>query len=553
MSPIVSRTTFEMSTYVSVEISPATTTSPVVISVSQATRPSGSLPSTASRTESEIWSATLSGWPSVTDSEVKRNSRMPLARRLPGRLLDPEEEAHLEVVRVRDRVFHRGPERPEVAADLGRDVLLRQLLDQGHTAVDVDVEKAVRLVGQARCVGGRLEALTLGERFAAVLHAADTGRLVGHDKLPVDVGVVEPDAVRRHRVNGSAIDRLGLRRRSQLTLDEAVHDRLTVRAMTGCGHQRHFRDRERNARRAGRARQNVERVLALQHASDLLQRLRELTVGRIVEERVLLQAGEHVLRPVERQVEERVRRRGSEQLRLEARRRGDALEELPRRAVHDRVQADAVRRRTEPHGDPVERTDLVDIRLDPRAAVFAREVHQERTVDVRAHDRVAAKPSHRLLERMLAGERLSLGIARLLEAVDRGLLRRDHLPAAERVVDDAVRRVRLRGVGLVEHLLELRLVGWLHEHDEVPRVVLEIEPREVDLLAQRRLDVLRPVELGLLVEVALDRVDTLLLVGELAGQLVDRLPLRRARVGVDGEERGGGRRDEFARARADLV
>src|SRR6476469_8559990 len=28
----------------------------------------------ASRTPSEIWSATLSGWPSVTDSEVKRNS-----------------------------------------------------------------------------------------------------------------------------------------------------------------------------------------------------------------------------------------------------------------------------------------------------------------------------------------------------------------------------------------------------------------------------------------------------------------------------------------------
>src|SRR5215210_7861324 len=29
---------------------------------------------TASRTPSEIWSATLSGWPSVTDSEVNRNS-----------------------------------------------------------------------------------------------------------------------------------------------------------------------------------------------------------------------------------------------------------------------------------------------------------------------------------------------------------------------------------------------------------------------------------------------------------------------------------------------
>ncbi len=65
-----------MSTYVSVEISPATTTRPVVTSVSQATRPFGSDARTASRTESEIWSATLSGWPSVTDSDVNENERV---------------------------------------------------------------------------------------------------------------------------------------------------------------------------------------------------------------------------------------------------------------------------------------------------------------------------------------------------------------------------------------------------------------------------------------------------------------------------------------------
>ena len=41
-------------------------------SVSQATRPTGSSRSTASSTASEIWSAILSGWPSVTDSEVKK-------------------------------------------------------------------------------------------------------------------------------------------------------------------------------------------------------------------------------------------------------------------------------------------------------------------------------------------------------------------------------------------------------------------------------------------------------------------------------------------------
>ncbi len=58
-------------TYVLVVISPATTAMPVVTIVSHATRLAGSSRRMASRTASEIWSATLSGWPSVTDSEVK--------------------------------------------------------------------------------------------------------------------------------------------------------------------------------------------------------------------------------------------------------------------------------------------------------------------------------------------------------------------------------------------------------------------------------------------------------------------------------------------------
>ena len=52
--------------------SPATCTWPVVIRVSTATRLAGSCASRASRIESLIWSAILSGCPSVTDSEVKR-------------------------------------------------------------------------------------------------------------------------------------------------------------------------------------------------------------------------------------------------------------------------------------------------------------------------------------------------------------------------------------------------------------------------------------------------------------------------------------------------
>src|ERR1043165_9844125 len=57
-----------------VVISPASTTRLSFTSVSAATRERGSWARIASSTASEIWSATLSGWPSETDSEVKRKS-----------------------------------------------------------------------------------------------------------------------------------------------------------------------------------------------------------------------------------------------------------------------------------------------------------------------------------------------------------------------------------------------------------------------------------------------------------------------------------------------
>src|SRR4051794_3707374 len=71
MVRIRSRTICFTSTYPVVVTSPATTTRPVVSSVSTATRLFGSCRSISSRTESLIWSAILSGCPSVTDSEVK--------------------------------------------------------------------------------------------------------------------------------------------------------------------------------------------------------------------------------------------------------------------------------------------------------------------------------------------------------------------------------------------------------------------------------------------------------------------------------------------------
>ena len=72
MSVITPRTSSSRSTQASVVISPATIATPVLTSVSQATRARLSCASMASRMASEIWSATLSGWPSDTDSDVKR-------------------------------------------------------------------------------------------------------------------------------------------------------------------------------------------------------------------------------------------------------------------------------------------------------------------------------------------------------------------------------------------------------------------------------------------------------------------------------------------------
>src|SRR5205807_1460063 len=72
MRLMVARTMSGTCTYVDVVISPATHARPVVTSVSQATRAVGSSTRIASRTASEMASATLSGCPSVTDSDVKR-------------------------------------------------------------------------------------------------------------------------------------------------------------------------------------------------------------------------------------------------------------------------------------------------------------------------------------------------------------------------------------------------------------------------------------------------------------------------------------------------
>src|SRR5690349_14516110 len=68
------RTSSSRSTHARVVTSPAMMATPVFTSVSQATRERLSRAISASSTASEIWSATLSGWPSETDSDVNRTS-----------------------------------------------------------------------------------------------------------------------------------------------------------------------------------------------------------------------------------------------------------------------------------------------------------------------------------------------------------------------------------------------------------------------------------------------------------------------------------------------
>src|SRR5690348_2509261 len=72
MPLITSRVIWWKSTTALVVISPASTTRPVLHSVSAPTRENLSWASSASSTASEIWSETLSGWPSETDSDVNR-------------------------------------------------------------------------------------------------------------------------------------------------------------------------------------------------------------------------------------------------------------------------------------------------------------------------------------------------------------------------------------------------------------------------------------------------------------------------------------------------
>src|SRR5579884_2763771 len=206
-----------MSTYVSVVISPATTTRPVVISVSQATRLWGSSASTASRTESEIWSAILSGWPSVTDSEVNVKERVDMRRRLADAKKRRERRLPVRLGSARE-------DRPEVR-QASRQLHPREL-EEREGVLHIRIDEAAGLLARARLLLGLLERRIARELRAAAAQLVDR-RLRGRDhELVADRRMDERDPVQRNR------------REQQLERGRGSRGVARVRDQRDLGHQR---------------------------------------------------------------------------------------------------------------------------------------------------------------------------------------------------------------------------------------------------------------------------------------------------------------------------
>src|SRR6266540_100983 len=529
----------------SVEISPATTTSPVVISVSQATRPWGSSARTASRTVSEIWSATLSGCPSVTDSEVKRNSRAAMGPQATqnARLLDAQEERDLQLVGAAHGVLDRGAQRLQVPLHLVRNPRTAEPVDHRDRAVDVDIEHDLRRGRQARAPARFLVLLAVGQRLAAVLREHDPSRKVGDDQPALDVGVAHCDRPRSDHAGMHAGDRRPPRSRAEFLrepVQDAVQGSRAVQATAGCSNERHLG----HILRTGSA--DVERVLALQDPADLLKRIAEAFGAELLQDRVVAQPAEHPLRAVEREIEERIL--GHDLLQAAGRgARVDVLERLARRPVHGRVPRDPVGLRAQRHQQPVERAELLEVGPGILAHEVLRRSHHARAFYVRAEDAVT-RLAHCRREILVVRKRALRGVTCLLEGVDRCLLVGHQRPAVELLVDELARGIAC--VALLHCALERALVLRLHQGDGLARMC-EIERHHVDLRPEGGLEVTVPVE-SFLEQLLVDRVDRLLLVRELAREVVHGLPLGRVQVGVERHEERDRSRDDVAGARAGI-
>src|SRR4051812_48766639 len=236
-----------MSTYTSVVISPETTTSPVFTSVSHATRPVGSSAITASRTPSEIWSAILSGWPSVTDSDVNRNS---LSDR--GCVVMRRESlatAHGGAVHKRDALLMPHPQHrvadPDRVEASDRGWAGRRLPEHQYELVVEGV--AAKLEAGQRAYGRRSAQPDMSQLGApGALHLNGRAALRLHElQVPDDgaAGVVDPELV-EHPAAGIASPR------ALVAVGVPVEfERVRERVADGvCAHHGH-RDREADRNR----------------------------------------------------------------------------------------------------------------------------------------------------------------------------------------------------------------------------------------------------------------------------------------------------------------
>ncbi len=159
---------------------------------------------------------------------------------------------------------------------------------------------------------------------------------------------------------------------------------------------------------------------------------------------------------------------------------------------------------------------------------------------------LVGKLRERVLEERVVGELLARRRL-LLEAIDLLLRVRENEPVV---------------VLLLEHELSGRPVSFPFSiirrnasasfgfvtRNHIRPVVREVEPDEVDLVAESRLDVLLVVETRVLLQGRAERRERLGADRELAEELVDLLPLVGAEIGVDRDEDRRGRRDDLGAA-----
>jgi hypothetical protein len=173
-------------------------------------------------------------------------------------------------------------------------------------------------------------------------------------------------------------------------------------------------------------------------------------------------------------------------------------------------------------------------------------IDQALTLEVDVYKRLVWKLGESVVEEIVVSELLTR-LRHRREPIDLGLGVRQDVPVPD--LSERDRLLSRLGVRLVDEELEPRRILRLRHDDRVLAAVLEVEPDQVDLVAQRGLHVVLVVEAGVLFQRLADFADEQRVGGELAEELVDLLPLVGAQVGIDRDEGGRSRGDYLGAAR----